>query len=101
MANPTTFPDGMQDVANYVHTQGFKFGIYSSAGTKTCQGLPGSLGYEKMDAATYAEWGVDYLKYDNCYNQGVAAKTRYTDMHDAINMSGRDMFYSICNWGNE
>jgi alpha-galactosidase len=63
----------MKSLADYVHGKGLMLGIYSSAGTHTCQGLPGSLGYEMMDAADYASWGIDYLKYDNCYNEGVAA----------------------------
>lgn len=54
-----------------------------------------------QDANTYANWTVDYLKYDNCYNEGVAAIDRYTAMKDAITATGRDMFYSLCNWGNE
>ena len=91
----------MKSLADYVHGKGLMLGIYSSAGTYTCQGLPGSLGYEMMDAADYASWGIDYLKYDNCYNEGVAAKTRYGNMALAIIESGRPIFYSICNWGNE
>ncbi len=53
-----------------VHDLGFKFGLYSSAGYKTCQGRPASLGYETIDADTYAQWGVDMLRYDNCYSDG-------------------------------
>ena len=60
------FPNGMKAVADYVHSKGLKFGIYSDAGIKTCGGYPGSRGYEFIDAETYAEWGVDYLKYDWC-----------------------------------
>ena len=66
--DPIRFKDGMKVVGDYVHSQNMSFGIYSSAGTKTCGGFPGSLGYEDMDAKDYASWGVDYLKYDNCYN---------------------------------
>jgi len=91
----------MKDLSNAVHDAGFKFGIYSSAGSKTCAGFPGSLGYEVKDAAQYAAWGVDYLKYDNCYNEGVSAKTRYGSMATALASTGRSIFYSICNWGNE
>jgi alpha-galactosidase len=91
----------MKDVADYVHSKNLKFGIYSSAGTKSCAGLTGSLGYEDKDAADFASWGVDYLKYDNCHNEGVSAITRYTNMANAIKSSGREMFYSIDNWGNE
>lgn len=84
-----------------MHDKGLKFGLYSSAGTKTCAGRAGSLGYEVQDANDYASWGVDYLKYDNCYNMGVNATTRYMNMGNAIKASGREMFYSLCNWGNE
>ncbi len=61
------FPDGIQPVADYVHSKGLKFGIYSCAGSHTCAGKPASYGYEEIDARTFAEWGVDFLKYDFCY----------------------------------
>lgn len=64
--NATTFPDGISGVADQVHNMGLKLGIYSSAGTKTCAGYPASIGYESIDAQTFASWGIDYLKYDNC-----------------------------------
>lgn len=60
------FPSGMRAVADYVHSLGLKFGIYSSAGVLTCGRFPGSLGYEQKDADLWASWGVDYIKYDNC-----------------------------------
>ena len=91
----------MADVTQYIHDKKMKAGIYSSAGSKTCAGFPGSLGFEGVDAQTFADWGFDYLKYDNCFNEGVPALKRYSDMAFAIDKSGRDMFYSICNWGNE
>ena len=101
-ADVEKFPNGMKALADYVHKKGLKIGIYSSAGAKTCAGRPGSLGFEQEDAATFASWGIDYLKYDNCYNtRGVPAIDRYTQMGRAINETGRDIFYSICNWGNE
>lgn len=62
------FPNGMKAMGDYIHNLGLKFGLYNSAGTKTCQGLAGSLAYEQIDAADMASWGVDYFKYDNCYN---------------------------------
>lgn len=68
--NSTRFPNGMAHVADQIHDHGLKFGMYSSAGTYTCARYPGSLGYEEIDAQTFASWGVDYLKYDNCYNEG-------------------------------
>ena len=94
------FPD-FQGMINYVHSKGLKFGIYSDAGMKTCKGRPGSLGYEEIDANTYAEWKVDLLKYDNCHNENVPALERYTRMRDALNSTGHPIFYSICNKGCE
>src|SRR2546429_4654274 len=67
--DPVKFPDGIKGVADYVHSKGLKLGIYSSAGTATCAGFPASLNHEQQDAALWASWGVDYLKYDNCNNQ--------------------------------
>jgi alpha-galactosidase len=98
-ADPERFPSGIKAVADYVHERGLKLGIYSSAGTKTCQGLPASLDHETTDAASFAEWGVDLLKYDNCNNQGRPAVERYTAMADALAATGRDIVYSICEWG--
>ena len=70
----------MKGVGDYIHSKGLKFGIYSSAGTKTCEGLAGSLNYEDIDAKDFASWGVDYLKYDNCFNEDVKAIIRYPAM---------------------
>ncbi|MEV6167114.1 NPCBM/NEW2 domain-containing protein [Streptomyces sp. NPDC051954] len=99
--DPVRFPNGLKAVADYVHAKGLKFGIYTSAGTKTCNdaGFPGGLGHEYSDAQQFADWGVDYLKYDNCNNQGVDAKQRYTTMRDALLATGRPIVYSICEWG--
>lgn len=101
MADPNTFPNGMKVIGDYLHSKGLKFGIYSSAGTMTCQRRAGSLGYEVVDASDYAAWGVDYLKYDNCYNNDIKAEVRYPAMRDALLATGRPIFYSICNWGEE
>ncbi|WP_206308486.1 NPCBM/NEW2 domain-containing protein [Streptomyces sp. A1277] len=100
-ADPVRFPNGVKAVADYVHSKGLKLGIYTSAGTRTCDsvGLPGALGHEFSDARQFADWGVDYLKYDNCNNQGVDAKERYTTMRDALAATGRPIVYSICEWG--
>jgi alpha-galactosidase len=96
----TRFPNGIKAVADYVHSKGLKFGIYTSAGTMTCaQTMPGSLGHEQQDARLFASWGVDYLKYDNCNNQGVDAVQRYTAMRDALKATGRPILFSICEWG--
>ncbi|KOV57356.1 alpha-galactosidase [Streptomyces sp. MMG1121] len=99
--DPARFPNGIKAVADYVHSKGLKLGIYTSAGTKTCNsaGFPGALGHEYSDARQFADWGVDYLKYDNCNNQGVDAKQRYTTMRDALKATGRPIVYSICEWG--
>ena len=99
--DPVRFPNGIKAVADYVHSKGLKFGLYSSAGTKTCdtQGFPGGLGHEQQDANLWASWGVDYLKYDNCNNNGVDAKQRYKAMGDALRATGRPIVYSICEWG--
>ncbi|WP_406450852.1 NPCBM/NEW2 domain-containing protein [Streptomyces sp. NBC_01622] len=99
--DPVRFPHGIKAVADYVHSKGLKLGIYTSAGTKTCNdaGFPGALGHEYSDARQFADWGVDYLKYDNCNNQGVDAKLRYTTMRDALKATGRPIVFSICEWG--
>ncbi|MEU6852227.1 NPCBM/NEW2 domain-containing protein [Actinacidiphila alni] len=102
VADPVRFPDGIKAVADYVHSKGLKFGLYSSAGTKTCNsaGFPGGLGHEQQDANLWASWGVDYLKYDNCNNNGVDAQQRYKAMGDALKATGRPILYSICEWGS-
>ena len=64
--NTTLFPDGLPWLADYLHSRGFHFGIYEDSGTKTCSGLPGSMGHESTDASTFASWGIDYLKLDGC-----------------------------------
>lgn len=95
------FPNGIKHLADYVHGLGLKLGIYSDAGIKTCGGQPGSLNYEDIDAATFASWEIDYIKYDNCFNEDVPAKQRYTAMRKALDKVDRPIFYSICNWGYE
>lgn len=101
--DPAKFPDGIAAVADYVHSRGLKLGIYGDAGTRTCAGYPGSLGHEDVDARTWAEWGVDYLKYDNCNNQSDGSQAeyiaRYTAMRQALDRTGRTIVYSICEWG--
>ncbi|MBJ7902300.1 NPCBM/NEW2 domain-containing protein [Streptomyces sp. DSM 110735] len=99
--DPARFPHGIKAVADYVHAKGLKLGIYTSAGTRTCDttGFPGALGHEASDARQFAEWGVDYLKYDNCNNQGVDARQRYRTMRDALKATGRPIVFSICEWG--
>ena len=100
VANAQRFPSGIAALADYVHSRGLKLGIYGDAGSYTCLGYPGSRGYETQDAQTWAGWGIDYLKYDNC-----AARIddwvvdRYTAMRDALLSAGRPMVYSLCEWG--
>jgi alpha galactosidase A-like protein/alpha galactosidase C-like protein/fibronectin type III domain protein/alpha-galactosidase-like protein len=105
--NPTKFPDGIKAVADYVHSLGMKLGIYEDSGTHTCSssGFPGSLGHEYQDALTFAEWGVDYLKYDDCNipssGQNVQATIqRYDTMRDALlaarAKTGHAIVFSIC-----
>ncbi|MGV9365879.1 NPCBM/NEW2 domain-containing protein [Amycolatopsis sp. NPDC003731] len=99
-ANKARFPGGIKALADYVHSKGLKFGIYTSAGTLTCaKTQPGALDHEDVDAQTFADWGVDYLKYDNCNNQGRPALERYTKMRDALKKTGRPIVYSLCEWG--
>jgi alpha-galactosidase len=107
------FPD-MKALADYVHSKGLKLGIYSSPGPKTCAGFEGSLGHEEQDAQTYADWGIDYLKYDLCSYIGAVMQQQapgdtakqfqimhgaYEKMHQAILKSGRPMVYSFCEYG--
>lgn len=98
-ADPERFPSGIKALADYVHSKGLKFGIYSDAGSLTCGGRPGSAGHEFQDARQYARWGVDYLKYDWCYTGPRNAEAAYTLMAKALRESGRDIVLSICEWG--
>lgn len=100
VVDPQRFPHGMKYLADYIHSKGLKFGIYSSAGTVTCQRRPGSRGYEFQDARTYAFWGVDYLKYDWCGSSTQNARASYTLMRDALYKAGRPIVFSICEWGS-
>ncbi len=99
LPDPEKFPSGIKALADYVHSKGLKFGIYSDAGTKTCQGRPGSRGYEFQDARTYAEWGVDYLKYDWCHHGTQNAQASYKLMANALKASDHPIVFSICEWG--
>ena len=102
VADPEKFPHGMKAVADYVHGKGLKFGMYSCAGTHTCAGFPGSFEHEFVDAATFAEWGVDYLKYDFCYKPAaVDGPNLYRRMGMALRNCGRDIVFSACNWGSD
>eukprot|EP00475_Leptophrys_vorax_P006738 TRINITY_DN14203_c0_g1_i1.p1 TRINITY_DN14203_c0_g1~~TRINITY_DN14203_c0_g1_i1.p1 ORF type:complete len:381 (-),score=32.53 TRINITY_DN14203_c0_g1_i1:251-1393(-) len=99
MPSREAFPSGIKALADYVHSKGLKLGIYSDAGMFTCEGRPASLGNEAIDAATFAEWEVDYLKYDNCFSGELPIEKRYRAMRDALENTGREIFYSMCEWG--
>jgi alpha-galactosidase len=105
-ASPRTFPQGVKAVADYVHSLGLKFGIYEDAGTYTCEGYPGSFGHYAQDAATFAAWGADYLKFDWCYipfgkfnaeSHEQVAQLLYARMRDALAATGRKIVFSMCN----
>ena len=98
--DPEKFPNGMKAVADYVHGKGLKFGMYSCAGVMTCAGYPGSYEYEYVDAADFASWGVDYLKYDYCFHSPLLrGEELYRRMGLALKNSGRDILLAACSWG--
>jgi alpha-galactosidase len=98
--DPEKFPAGMKALADYVHERDLKFGVYSCAGSFTCGGRPSSYGYEEEDARTFAEWGVDFLKYDFCYKPvGVDGRRLYERMGQALRAAGRPILFSMCEWG--
>ena len=99
VADAERFPNGMKALADYVHSKGLLFGIYSDAGRQTCQGRPGSRGHEFQDAFTYASWGVDYLKFDWCHAEGQNSPESYSLMRDALAAAGHPIVFSICEWG--
>jgi alpha-galactosidase len=99
VADSIRFPHGIKALADYVHSKSLKFGIYTDAGTKTCQGRPGTLGHEVQDARTFASWGVDYVKEDWCNAKGLVARDQYVKFRDALAHAGRPIVLSICEWG--
>ena len=100
--DPVKFPNGMKAVADYVHSKGLKFGMYSCAGVLTCAGYPSSYDHEFVDAATFASWGVDFLKYDFCnFPETGDCRARYQTMSMALKATGRDILFSACNWGQK
>ena len=100
--DPEKFPRGMKVVADYVHAKGLKFGLYGCCGVRTCAGFPGSFEHEFQDAAQFADWGVDYLKYDNCHRPGsVPSHILYRRMAMALRSTGRDIVFAACQWGTE
>jgi alpha-galactosidase len=99
VADAQRFPSGIKALADYVHSLGLKFGIYSDAGSKTCAGRPGGRGHEFQDGLQYAAWGVDYLKYDWCNTTTQDARASYALIREALDASGRPIVLSICEWG--
>ena len=102
VADPEKFPAGMRAIGNYIHSRGLKFGIYQDRGKMTCQQLPGSLGHERIDMETFAEWGVDYIKMDSCFaeNNGRMSSEDYAILRRWIRATGRPMVLSISDFGN-
>lgn len=100
--DPEKFPHGMKYIADYVHARGLKFGMYSCGGYLTCGGYPGSYGHEWQDAQTFAQWGVDYLKYDYCFHPAnVSAAAIYRRMGVALANCGRKIHFNACSWGSD
>lgn len=100
--NPKLFPHGINYLSDYIHSKGLKFGMYSCAGFRTCADYPSSYGHEFEDAKQFAEWGVDYLKYDYCnFPRSADTKNAYLTMAMALRNSGRDILFAACNWGVE
>lgn len=100
--DPEKFPHGMKYLADYIHSKGLKFGMYSCAGPLTCAGYPGSYDHEFVDAKCFARWGVDYLKYDYCFHPlSTQGHYLYKRMSLALANSGRDIVLAACSWGAE
>ena len=100
--DPKKFPRGMKALADDLHAMGFLFGMYSCAGVQTCAGYPSSFDYEYVDAQTFADWGVDYLKYDFCnFPASADGLQRYAAMSMALKATGRDILFAACNWGTD
>uniref|UniRef100_A0A914VZT5 Alpha-galactosidase n=1 Tax=Plectus sambesii TaxID=2011161 RepID=A0A914VZT5_9BILA len=97
VADRVRFQSGILALSNYMHERGLKLGLYEDYGTKTCAGYPGSYGYMEMDANTFAEWGVDYFKFDGCYMDAEKIPQGYKEMSAWINKTGHSMVYS-CEW---
>ncbi len=97
--DPDRFPAGIHALASDIHSKGLKLGLYTCAGTLTCEERPGSYGFEDIDLQTYADWEVDFVKVDWCFTEGMVASQRYQAFRDAIDKTGREIMLSICNWG--
>ena len=98
------FPDGMKNLADYVHARGLRLSVYTCIGTETCKkGRPGSYGYYEQDAQTFANWGVDMVKCDNCHTGGTNGTTqeKFTEFSKALNQTGHEMLFALCEWGED
>jgi alpha-galactosidase len=96
------FPNGMKPIADYAHSKGLTFGLYTCAGTYTCVGKrPGSKDHWTQDANVFAEWGVDMVKMDWCNTEGMTPETTYPKMSEALNKTGRRIHFNMCEWGKD
>lgn len=100
-SDPDRFGSGIADLAQRVHGLELRFGLYTDAGSATCQGFPASLGSEERDARRFASWGVDYVKVDWCHTEGLRGRTQYPIWTEAFRRAGRPMILSICEWGRD
>jgi alpha-galactosidase len=99
VADADKFPSGIKALADRIHALGLRFGIYTDAGTKTCQDLPASLGYEFRDVRRFVAWGVDYVKVDWCHTEGMGPRGLYSKWAMALHAARRPIVFSICEWG--
>jgi len=109
--DPSRFPTGMADLISYVHSKGFKFGLYTDAGLYTCSTgerpykIPGSYGYYQQDANSYASWGVDFVKMDWCNTvvngTQLQPEVQYAEMSQALLATGRQIYFESCEWGTD
>ncbi|CAK9045739.1 unnamed protein product [Durusdinium trenchii] len=105
-ADPQRFPSGMHGLSKTLHERGFKFGVYTDRGRRTCAGREGSQGFETLDAQTFAEWGVDFVKEDNCRslsgpNNKSELFAQFALFRDALNKTGTPIFFSVCGGGDQ
>jgi len=103
--NMTSFTRGIKFVADHVNKLGFKLGIYTDIGIKTCAGFPGSQGHSCQDAQTFADWGIQYVKQDYCYMDenacGTTGEKCYGEMSECLNKTGKPIIYGLCSWGSD
>ena len=100
VASKEKFPNGMKAIGDYIHAKGLKFGMYTCSGYRTCANYPGSFDHEYLDAQTFAEFGCDFLKYDNCFKPDTAPTVLLSRrIGHALRVCGRDILFSACNGG--